>query len=211
MNRRARCVLRCLLALSTLTAATAAAAQTESAAPESRPESGTSNFWAAVGASQVTARGDCQFCSNFGIEDHRDYTWGLVGDVGARVTPKTDVGGEVAWMPVTARGGQEVRATFLLGVAQYRPWESQGFFVKLGMGMAFTRNFVFEEEDPITQKALAVLIGGGWAFRRDERIGFQLHGTLHSATLGDFVRSEEEVLESVISNFWSIGAALVFR
>ena len=113
-------------------------------------------------------------------------------------------------MPATTRSGTPFRATFLLGIVQFRPWESQGFFVKGGMGMAFTRNFLTEEEDTITQKALAVEIGGGWAFRSDKRVGFQLHGTLHVAALGDFVASEG-VLENVMGNFLSLGGAVIIR
>jgi hypothetical protein len=42
------------------------------------------------------------------------------------------------------------------------------------MGMAFVRNWLFAADTPITQKALAVAIGGGWAFRPDKRFGFQI-------------------------------------
>ena len=209
MSRLARTVLWCLLALFPL-AAGPAFGQAEPDAPESQAESSTSNLWAVVGASQVNVRGDCTFCEVLGIEARTTHTWGLVGDIGVRVNPKTDVGAEVMWTPGTARGGTPFRATFLLGVVQFRPWASQGFFVKGGMGMAFTRNFLIEEEGPINQKALSVAIGGGWAFRRDERIGFQVHGTLHAAALGDFATSEG-VLENVMGNFWSVGGAIVIR
>ena len=144
------------------------------------------------------------------IEAQKRYSWGLVGDIGVRINNKTDAGLEVAWIPSETRGGTPFRATFLLGIVQFRPWESQGFFVKGGMGMAFTRNFLIEEEDPITQKALAVDIGGGWAFRPDKRVGFQLHATLHVAALGDFATGEE-VVENVMGNFWSLGGAVVIR
>ena len=173
-------------------------------------DSNPSRVWAVIGASQVTIRGDCTFCEVQGIEAQKRYSWGLVGDIGVRINNKTDAGLEVAWIPSETRGGTPFRATFLLGIVQFRPWESQGFFVKGGMGMAFTRNFLIEEEDPITQKALAVDIGGGWAFRPDKRVGFQLHATLHVAALGDFATGEE-VVENVMGNFWSLGGAVVIR
>ncbi len=209
MSGRARTVLWCLLAFF-LFAAGPAAGQAEPDEPETQAESATSNLWAVVGASQITARGDCTFCEVLGIEARITHTWGLLGNIGVRVNPKTDVGAEVAWTPATTRDGSPFRATFLLGVVQFRPWASQGFFVKGGMGMAFTRNFLAEAEGSLNQKALSVAFGGGWAFRRDERFGFQVHGTLHAAALGDFVTSEV-VLENVIGNFWSLGGAIVIR
>ena len=89
---------------------------------------------------------------------------------GARVNRKMDVGAEVSWVPATSRDGVDIRTTFLLAAAQFRPWESQGFFVKGGMGMAFVRNFVYDEtgtQPPITSKALGLSYAAGWAFRRD--------------------------------------------
>ena len=209
VSRSARKILWRVLVLVTL-AAGPAAGQAETDEAESQSESSTSNLWAVVGASQVNIRGDCQFCRELGIDDRITHSWGLAGNIGVRVTPKTDVGAEVFWTPFTSREERPIRATFLLGVVQFRPWESQGFFVKLGIGMAFTRTFVIEEEDPITQKALAVLTGGGWAFRRDKRIGFQVHGNLHVAALGDFTVGDE-VFENVMGNFWSLGGGIVIR
>jgi hypothetical protein len=206
MSRLNRLILCCVIGLVWLAPGRVDGQAEASGVSDSNP----SRVWAVIGGSWVTIRGDCTFCEVQGIEAHRDYSWGLVGDIGVRVNNKTDAGLEVAWMPATTRSGTPFRATFLLGIVQFRPWESQGFFIKGGMGMAFTRNFLTEEEDTITQKALAVDIGGGWAFRPDKRVGFQLHGTLHVAALGDFVTSEG-VLENVMGNFWSLGGAVVIR
>ena len=103
----------------------------------------------------------------------------------------------------------EARALSLFVRRQLRPWESSGFFVKGGMGMAFVRNWLFAGA-PITQKALALAIGTGWEFRRSERIGFQVYGAQHAAALGDF-ELRDETLENVMGNYWSVGAALVIR
>ena len=48
---------------------------------------------------------------------------------------------ELFWMPVDSAGGR-IRTTHLDAVAQFRPWASQGFFLKGGAGMAFVRNWV---------------------------------------------------------------------
>ena len=72
-----------------------------------------------------------------------------------------DVGAEVFWMPMTTAAASARRID---AVAQFRPWASQGFFLKGGAGMAFVRNWVDASgPDPINSKALSVVIGGGWA------------------------------------------------
>jgi hypothetical protein len=77
--------------------------------------------------------------------------------------------------------------------------------------MAFIRNWVDAVgTQPINSKALSVVIGGGWAFRRAERIGFQIFASQHAGAIGDLQTGEGDVPD-VMSNFWTIGAALVFR
>ncbi len=142
---------------------------------------------------------------------HATVTRGVcIADAGVRVNDKTDAGLELAWVPASSRDGDPVRTTFLIGIAQFRPWASQGFFVKGGIGMAFVRNWVFSGESLITSKALAVAIGAGWAFRRDERLGFQIFGAQRVAALGDF-ETRAGPVENVMANFWSLGAAVVIR
>ena len=50
----------------------------------------------------------------------------------------------------------------------------------------------------------------GWTFRRNERVGVQIFGAQHVASLGDLETSLGTV-ENVIANFWSVGATLVIR
>ena len=58
-----------------------------------------------------------------------------------------------------------IRTTHFDAVAQFRPWRSQGFFLKGGAGMAFVRNWVDATgPDAINSKALSVVIGAGWVF-----------------------------------------------
>jgi hypothetical protein len=198
-------VLVSLLLLAAVVAHGAAQAQT----PAGTQTGSRSKLWVVVGGGHNTISGDCTFCEEAGREPRYSNSGSVLVDVGARLNPKTDVGVELVWAPGTTAEGSDFRTTFVAGVAQFRPWESSGFFVKAGMGMAFVRNWLFED-DPFTQKALAVAIGGGWAFRTQERLGFQLYASQHVAALGDF-QLREGTLENVMGNFWSLGAAVVIR
>jgi hypothetical protein len=100
-----------------------------------------------------------------------------------------------------------------MGAIQFRPWESRGFSLKAGMGMAFVRNWVYDvsrTSPPFTSKALGLTYGAGWTFRHTRRVSVQIFGAQHVATLGDLETSTQKV-ENVIGNFWSLGAALVVR
>ena len=198
MSRRARVALCCTVALVWLAPAAAATGAQPSRA------------WVVIGGAPTTLRGDCTFCEVEGREARYIHAWSLVADVGVRVNSRMDTGIEVAWVPATTEAGDTFRTAFLVGVAQFRPWDSQGFFIKGGMGMAFVRNWLFDADTPITQKALAVAIGGGWAFRRNERVGVQIYGAQHAAALGDS-DLRDGTLENVMGNFWSLGAAVVIR
>ena len=158
MSRRIHLAMLRAMVLVCLTPA-AAAAQNQAAdtAQVSEPRRG----WFVFGGAPTTVRGDCTFCEVEGREANYLHTWSLVADVGVRVSSRLDTGIEVAWVPATTVGGDTFRSTFVIGVAQFRPWDSQGFFLKAGMGMAFVRNWLFAADTPITQKALAVAIGGG--------------------------------------------------
>jgi hypothetical protein len=166
-----------------------------------------SNLWVTAGVAFATLRGDCQTC-----EDDFPYrrAGSVLSNVGYRVNPRMDVGAEVFWMPVDTDQGR-IRTTHLNAVAQFRPWASQGFFVKGGAGMAFVRNWVDAiGSTAINSKALSVVIGGGWAFLRTERVGLQMFGTQHVAALGDLQTADVSVPD-VVGNFWSLGAAVVIR
>ena len=206
MSWRGRAALCSTIALVWF-APVAAAAQNASQEPPAAAH--PSRAWVVFGGAPTTIRGDCTFCEVEGREANYLHAWSLLADVGIRVNSKMDAGVEVMWVPATTVAGDPFRTTFLLGVAQFRPWESQGFFLKGGAGMAFVRNWLFADS-PITQKALAVAIGGGWAFRRDKRLGVQIYAAQHAAALGDF-ELREGTLENVMGNVWSLGAAVVIR
>ena len=183
------------------------------AAPAAADTGGQSRALVVLGGTSTTLRGDCQEdCVAHGTGDYL-HTGSFIAIAGTRVNPQMDAGVEVSWVPATARDGSDVRSTFLLAAAQFRPWQSQGFFLRGGLGMAFIRNFVYDGTGtlpPITSKALGLSYAAGWAFRRDTRVGFQFFGAQHMAALGDF-QTGAVTATDVIANFWSVGAAIVIR
>jgi hypothetical protein len=182
-------------------------AQPAPQAPASQPDVAPSRLWLVVGGASATLRGDCQTCE--GDYPYR-HAGAVLGDIGYRVNPRMDVGAEIYWMPIdTAQGN--IRTTHIDAVAQFRPWVSQGFFLKGGAGMAFVRNWVdVLGPDSFNGKALSVVIGAGWAFRPAARIGLQLFGMQHALALGDLQASQGQIPD-VMGNRWSLGAALVIR
>jgi hypothetical protein len=184
-------------------------AQTPATPPSSAQSSaaGGSHLWLVAGGAYVALRGDCQTCEeDFPFRHARS----VLVNAGYRVNDRMDVGGEVFWVPALSEGNR-VRTTHIEAVAQFRPWASQGFFLKGGAGMAFVRNWIDATGGtPVTSKALSVVIGGGWAFRRDRRFGYQLFAAQHAAAIGDLTTVDGEVPD-VIGNFWSLGAAIVIR
>jgi hypothetical protein len=173
----------------------------------------TSRTWIVLGGTSTTLRGDCQEdCVAHGTGDYL-HSGSFIGMAGTRVNRKANAGGEVSWVPATARDGSAVRSTFLLAAGQFRPWDSHGFFVKGAMGMVFVRNFVYDGTGtlpPITSKALGLSYAAGWVFRRERRVGFEVFGAQHLAALGDF-QTGGTTATDVIANYWSIGAAIVLR
>ena len=174
----------------------------------------TSRMWIAAGGASTTLQGACgEGCD---LESPYFHTGSVLADVGYRVNTQMDAGLEIAWTPATSAAGDDIRSTFLIGVAQFRPWESKGFSIKGGMGMAFVRNWVYDfsgggsSSPPFTSKALGLTYSAGWTFRHTQRVSVQVFGAQHVATLGDLQTSTQKV-ENVIGNFWSVGAVLVFR
>jgi hypothetical protein len=193
----------CLLALVPGLAFAQAAAQ----APSSQPPDVPSKLWLVAGGTFATMRGDCQTCEEDFPYRH---SGAVLVDAGYRTNPRMDVGVELYWMPIETSQGR-INTTHIDAVAQFRPWASQGFFLKGGAGMAFVRNWVdVLGPDSFNEKALSVIIGAGWAFRPAERFGLQVFFTQHALALGDLQASQGQI-QDVIGNRWSIGAAVVIR
>jgi hypothetical protein len=178
----------------------AALAQT---APPAEP----SRLWIVAGGGPSTLRGFCQDCD---LEFPFRHGGALAGNAGIRVNSRMDVGADVFWMKWNNDSGQ-IRATALTAVAQFRPWESKGFFVKGGAGMGLVRTWVNAlGPDPDDQKALVVVFGGGWEFKWKRRVGLQLFAMQHVGAIGDLQTATGPIAD-VTSNFWTLGAAIVIR
>jgi hypothetical protein len=193
----------CLLAL----ASTMAFAQAAPPAPSSQPAGDASRVWFVAGGAFATMRGDCQTCE---ADSPYRHSGAVLVDVGYRANARMDVGAEVYWMPIETSQGT-IRTTHIDAVAQFRPWASQGFFLKGGAGMAFVRNWVDTlGPDSFNEKGLSVLIGAGWAFRPTARLGLQVFAMQHAFALGD-LQASQGLINDVIGNRWSVGAAVIIR
>lgn len=176
-------------------------------AQNAQPPASTSGLWIVAGAASGTLRGHCQDCGQDFPFRHGGV---LVGNAGYRVNARLSVGADLFWIQWRNESGR-IRGTAIDAVAQFRPWESKGFFVKGGAGMALVRNWVQTQgPNPDDQKALAVVIGGGWEFNPKGRLGLQLFAMQHTGALGDLQTVNGPVAD-VTANFWSLGAAIVIR
>jgi len=181
-----------------------AAAQT---ATSSSPSTGWQP-WIVVGGSSTTLLGDCTDCP----ADTYVHDGGVLAIVGTPLTPRTDIGGQLFWVPSSSAAGEPINTTYVMGTFQFRPWGSSGFFVRLSSGMAFVRNWVVDTDTStsFTSKAFALEIGGGWEWRFSRRLGTQVFGSQHVAALGDLQGATQRV-ENVMGNFWSVGGGIVIR
>jgi hypothetical protein len=163
--------------------------------------------WFVVGGGSTTLLGDCTDCE----ADTYVHSAGLLANAGISLNRRTDFGAEVFWVPETLATGDQIRVTFLMAAVQFRPWETRGFFLKAGSGMAFLRNWLdaFEPQSPsVRSKAFALGLGAGWEWRTSGRFGVQIFGAQHVAALGD-LETSDRTAENVMGNIWSVGAAIV--
>jgi hypothetical protein len=172
------------------------------------PADGKPGPWVVFGGASTTLLGDCEDCAG----DTYMHSGGAFAQGGVALNRRADLGGELFWVYATIPSGDHVRAVFLMATVQFRPWQTRGFFLKGGAGIAFVRNWlkVFEEAPPSESKALGIEVGAGWEWRRRSHIGLQVFGGHHVAALGD-LETSERTLENVVGNVWSIGAAIVIR
>jgi hypothetical protein len=191
-----------------LVLASAGVASAQAAAPPSPASSGGWKPWIVAGGSSTTLLGDCTDCP----ADTYVHDGGVLAIVGSPLTPRTDIGAEVFWVPSSSAAGDKINSTYVMGTFQFRPWGSKGFFVRVSSGMAFVRNWIVETETStsFTSKAFALEIGGGWEWRLSQRFGAQFFGSQHVATLGDLETATTRV-ENVVGNFWSVGGGIVIR
>jgi hypothetical protein len=164
--------------------------------------------WIVVGGGSTTLLGDCTDCP----ADTYIHDGGVLAIVGTPLTPRTDIGAELFWVPSSSAAGEPINTTYVMGTFQFRPWGSSGFFVRLSSGMAFVRNWVVDTDTStsFTSKAFALEVGGGWEWRFSRRLGTQVFGSQHVAALGDLQGATQRV-ENVMGNFWSVGGGIVIR
>src|SRR5262245_64662886 len=89
------------------------------------PAPATGGIGVVGGGSATTLLGDCTDCA----ADTYVHSGGVLAIVGKSLTPRTDAGFEVFWVPAEAAAtGDQINTTYLMGTFQFRPWLSKGFF-----------------------------------------------------------------------------------
>ena len=204
MTKRAVLPLQILLLL----VVSAGIASAQGATPPSSSSSDGWQPWIVVGGSSTTLLGDCTDCP----ADTYVHDGGVLAIVGTPLTPRTDIGAQVFWVPTSSAAGDPINTTYVMGTFQFRPWGSSGFFILISSGMAFVRNWVVDTDTStsFTSKAFALEIGGGWEWRFARHFGTQVFGSQHVAALGDLETATTRV-ENVMGNFWSVGGGIVIR
>lgn len=187
-----------------------AAAQT-TPAPSSVPATG-SRLWIVAGTGFATTRAGCATCDRSGVFlESRS----LLVDAGIRISPRVDAGIELMWVGLKVGVDEPVRTTFVLGVAQVRPWATRGLFLRAGMGIGVAGNGLSGKgttlAPPYTTNALAITYGTGWIFRPERRWTVQVHASHHVAALGTLITVNGIPVQSVVGNYWTVGAAIVIR
>jgi hypothetical protein len=210
-----------LLALLVILSPDVAAAQTAGKpAPSAQPPEMT-KLWIVAGGGSSTFLADCYDFTTPGSTEpvkcpepeHYEHSGGLLLSAGRSVTRKLDFGAELFWSTSgTTGGGDRARTTFALVTTQFRPWQSQGFFVKAGIGIGFIRNNVTinDQSGEFLTKAMSVAIGGGWEWRFTRRFGAEVYATQYAAAAGDILVSAGTA-QNVMVNYWSVGGAVVIR
>jgi hypothetical protein len=190
-----------------------AQASTGSATDPAADPAAPHKTWIVLGGTATTLRGDCQEdCEAHGTGSYL-HTGGIFAVVGARLNQRMDAGFEMTWVPAESKSGEDVRSTFLMGAAEFRPWAAHGFFLKAGIGMAFVRNLPYDPSGTLPSarsKGLGVSYGAGWTVRASQRVGVQVFGAQHVAAIGD-LQVNGATIDNIIANYWSLGAAIVIR
>jgi hypothetical protein len=185
---------------------TAAAAQTS--AQDAPPATPSRGGWLGVGLGYGAFRTDCNNCTR---DDLYSSGGSLVVNGGVTVNDRVDAGGEIFWAS-TAFDSGEYRAAFLLGIVQFRPWQTHGFYLKGGLGLAFLRSSITVGGETTTSapKGLGVHYGAGWMFGRGRRVSFAPFGGHYVASLGD-LPTAGGVAEDPVSNVWFAGVSVFIR
>jgi hypothetical protein len=170
-------------------------------------ETNESRMWIVAGATSATVRGDCQTCEEDFPYRHGP---GILANAGYRVNPRMDVGAEIFWVPLETASGtlntthmDAVRTVSSVADARLLHQGRRRYGLHPQLGRC----------DRTRGDQLQGIVGsrwGGWAFRVEKRVGFQLFASQHAGALGDLQTAAGDVPD-VLGNYWSVGAALVFR
>ena len=167
-----------------------------------------SGAWFGGGGGYLSFRSDCESC-----EHGNEYTGGrgILISGGIAVNERFDAGAEL----FTAFSGNDLfhyRTSYLLAVAQFRPWVNRGFFLKGGFGLAFFRGGITSDgqDGDVASRGLGVHYGAGWIFRQGRRVSFAPFGAQYVATIGD-ITLPSTVLENVVTNSWLAGVVVLIR
>jgi len=173
------------------------------------PAASATRPWIVIGATSTTMLGDCTDCEG---NPYR-HTGSFLANAGWSLNDRADVGAEILSLSSHTSSADRIRVNFLMASVQFRPWRQQGFFVRVGSGMAFVRNWILEldgQDTAFRSKAFALGLTAGWEWRTGEHFGVQVLGAQHVAALGD-LQSSTRTMENVMGNFWSAGGAIVIR
>ena len=207
--------IRIAAAIIALLGATPIAAQAQATPPTASEANPPSKMWLVLGGTSTTLRGDCQEdCVAHGTGDYL-HAGSVLVIAGTRVNRQMDVGAEVSWVPATTADGTPVRTTFLLADRPVQAVGHTGLLRKRQRRHGLRSQFRLRRDRAPCRRSrrrrLGLSYGAGWAFRRADRVGFQVFGAQHAAALGDFQTAGGVIATDVIGNFWSIGAAIVIR
>lgn len=188
--------------------ATQAWAQDTPATQATQAAQSSRGAWLGAGLGYGAFRTDCNNCAR---DDLYSNGGGLMVSGGVVVNGQLDAGGEIFWASTTFDAG-DYRAAFLLGVVQFRPWRTHGFYLKGGLGLAFIRAniTVNDQTTTSTPKGLGVHYGAGWMFGRGRRVSVAPFGGHYVASLGDLPTSAGNA-ENPVSNVWFAGVTVFFR
>jgi hypothetical protein len=167
-----------------------------------------SRWWAGGGGGYLAGRADCTNCETsppFGNGSAFLFHGGL------RVTERLLVGGEI-FSTARTLNGMSLRDTYVLGIAQYRPFRTHGFFLKGGYGMGFIKDAFTVEgvEETARTSGIGLMYGVGWVFREGSRLSFAPVAAQYVTTVGD-VQAAAGTAQNVVVNSWFVGAVVMVR
>ena len=188
-----------------------AGAQTAPGAPAPQPLG--RKLWIVAGGGFSMTRAGCAACSREGVFTN---TGSIFFDVGGRVSPQVDAGIEAMFVRARYEGEDPILTTFIMAIAQFRPWKERGLYLRAGMGFGFVGHGINSPigkqlAPPYSTNALGLSYGLGWIVRRERRWTLQASFAHHIAAIGELTTVSGIPIKNVVGNYWTSGAAIVIR